>query len=92
MKKEILSILHVVDKQPQYLIGRHFIIDTNHHSLRPSVLNGTANLFEGTTKVDCQALGFNREMKYKRGVDNLADDALSCKVEGQLSPTHYPIG
>lgn len=33
-EKEMLAIIHVVQRWRPYLIGRHFLIITNHHSLK----------------------------------------------------------
>lgn len=57
------------------MVGNHFIIQTNHHSLK-YFLEGKAHTpFQ--QKWVTKLLGFDYEIQYKRGCDNQDADALS---------------
>lgn len=75
MKKNIFSIINVVDKWRPYLLGRHFSIKTNHHSLQFLLEQKvtTALQQKGLTKL----LALDYTIQYKQGIDNVAADALS---------------
>lgn len=76
-EKEYLSIINDVDKWRTYLLGRHFIIRTDHHSLKYLLeqKNTTSLQQKGLSKL----LGLNYTIQYKRGVENCVADALSRK-------------
>lgn len=74
-EREILTIIHAIPKWQSYLVGNHFIIQTDHHSLK-YFLEGRAHTpFQ--QKWVTKLLGFDYEIQYKRGCDNQAADALS---------------
>ncbi|XP_031104476.1 uncharacterized protein LOC116007955 [Ipomoea triloba] len=77
-EKEYLSIINVMEKWRSYLIGRHFIIKTDHHSLKFLLEQKitTAIQHKGLAKL----LGLQYTIQYKRGVDNCATDALSRRM------------
>jgi len=82
-EKEYLSIINAVEKWRPYLLGRHFTIRIDHHSL-PFLLEQkitTALQQKGLTKL----LGLDYSIQYKKGTENTAADALSRR-EPDLDP------
>jgi hypothetical protein len=78
-EKEMLAILHVVDLWHPYLLGQHFHIKTNHQSLKylleqcifsPEQQQWVTKLF-----------GYDYDITYKKGKDNVVVDALSQRYE-----------
>jgi hypothetical protein len=74
-EKEILAIFHVMDLWHPYLLGKRFQIKTDHQSLKyflkqrlssPEKQKWVTNLF-----------GYDYEIIYKKGKDNVVFDALS---------------
>ncbi|KAL0428660.1 UNVERIFIED_CONTAM: Retrovirus-related Pol polyprotein from transposon.6 [Sesamum latifolium] len=74
-EKEILAILQVVHKWKHYLIGHHFIIKTDHQSLKHILEQKVDNALQ--QKWISKLLGLDYEVHYKKGKDNIAVDALS---------------
>lgn len=81
-EKECLAVLLVVEKWRSYLQHHEFTIQTDHRSL--------ARLSEQrlTTKMQHKAflklMGLQYQIRYKKGCDNMAADALSRKyTEGE---------
>ncbi|XP_019197771.1 PREDICTED: uncharacterized protein LOC109191615 [Ipomoea nil] len=74
-EKEFLSILNAVDKWRPYLLVRHFVIKTDHHSLQFLLGQKITSTLQqkGLTKL----LGLDYTIQYKKGTDNIAADALS---------------
>ncbi|PHT53776.1 hypothetical protein CQW23_08238 [Capsicum baccatum] len=83
--KEFLAVLSAVDRWRHYLQGAHFIIRTEHHSLKFLLEQRvtTALQQKGLTKL----LGLDYEVQYKKGTENRVVDALSQKSEeeGELN-------
>lgn len=74
--------MHAVKKWQTYLQGRHFIIKTDHYSLK-YFLNQRANTpFQ--QKWVSKLLEFDYEIRYKKGCDNVVTAALS-RVHGSNS-------
>nr|GEX61218.1 retrovirus-related Pol polyprotein from transposon 17.6 [Tanacetum cinerariifolium] len=85
-EKEFLAIMFALEKWRGYLLDNHFIIKKDHYNLK-YLLDQRI-----TTPAQMKALpklkGFDYEVKYKKGVDNIAADALSrLQNEGQLMTT-----
>jgi hypothetical protein len=82
-EKEMLAILHAVDLWHPYLLGQCFQIKTDHQSLkyfleqRPS----SPEQQKWVTKL----FGYDYEIIYKKGKDNVVVDALSRKYEDEGS-------
>jgi hypothetical protein len=82
-EKEMFAILHVVDLWCPYLLGQRFQIKIDHQSLKyfleqrissPEQKKWVTNLF-----------GYDYEIIYKKGKDNVVADALSRKYEDEGS-------
>ena len=76
-EKELLAVVMAVTKWKHYLLGYHFVIKTDHQSLRfllEQRLN-TPLQHKCLTKL----LGLDHEIQYKKGAENKAADALSRK-------------
>ena len=74
-EKELLALVMAVTKWRHYLVGNHFIIRTDHQSLKyllDQKLNTTIQ-HKWMTKL----LGLDYKIEYKKGVDNRVADALS---------------
>jgi hypothetical protein len=75
MKKECLAVLMALDKWRSYLQHREFTIVTDHKSL---LHLGDQKLSTGIQHKDfLKLMGFQYHITYKKGVENLAADALS---------------
>jgi hypothetical protein len=63
-EKEIMAILHVVHTWRPYLLGRHFQIKTNHHSLKYFLKQRLSSLKQN--KWLTKMLGYDYEIIYKK--------------------------
>ncbi|GKC59570.1 putative mitochondrial protein [Tanacetum coccineum] len=74
-EKEFLAVLQALEKWRGYLLDRHFKIKTNHLSLKYLLDQriSTPTQMKWLPKL----MGFDYEIKYKKGKDNVAADALS---------------
>jgi len=82
-EKEILAILHVVDLWCPYLLGQCFQIKTNHQSLK-YFLEQRISFLEKQKRVTT-IFGYDYEIIYKKGKNNVVVDALSQKYEDEGS-------
>jgi hypothetical protein len=82
-EKEILAILHAIDLWFPYLLGQHFQIKTDHQSLKYFLeqRNSSPERQKWVTKL----FGYDYEIIYKKGKDNVVVDALSRKYEDEGS-------
>eukprot|EP00253_Pinus_taeda_P006618 PITA_06618 len=78
-EKEMMAILHAVDTWQPYLLGRHFQIRTDHHSLKYFLEQRLSSPQQN--KWLAKMLGYDYEIIYKKGKDNSVADALSCQFE-----------
>jgi hypothetical protein len=83
-EKEMLDILHVMDLWCPYLLGKHFQIKTDHQSLKYFLEQclSSPKKQKWVTKI----FGYDYEIIYKKGKDNVVDDALSIKYEDRRVP------
>jgi len=81
-KKEIEEILHAIKKWQQYLIGRHFKVKTYHDILKYVLDQGLSS--EEQQKGGEKMQGFDFEIIYKNGKDNVVADALSRMEETSI--------
>jgi hypothetical protein len=75
----MMEILHALKKWCPYLIGRHFKVKTDHDSLK-YFLEQRLSL-EEQQKWVTKILGYDFEIVYKKGKQNVVADALSRKDE-----------
>ena len=87
----MMAILHAIKKWRPYLIGRHFKVKTDHESLKYFLEQRLSS--EEQQKWVTKMLGYDFEIIYKKGKDNVVADALSRKdedVEGMLCAISLP--
>jgi hypothetical protein len=78
-EKEMMEILHALKKWHPYLICRHFKVKTNHDSLKYFLEQKLSS--EEQQKWVTKILGYDFEIVYKKGKQNVVADALSRKDE-----------
>jgi hypothetical protein len=74
-EKEMLAIMHVVDLWRPYLLGKRFQIKTDHQSLKYFLEQGISSPEQ--QKWVTKLFGYDYEIIYKKGKDNVVVDALS---------------
>ena len=93
-EKELLSLVTAVTKWRHYLEGHHFIIHTDHQSLKYLLEQRITTPLQ--QKWLNKLLGLSYEIHYKKGKDNITADALSrqgrdeageCKAISSAVPT-----
>ena len=87
-EKELLALVVAVKKWRHYLLGRPFVITTDHQSLKYLLEQrvGTPAQQKWITKL----LGYVFIVKYKHGKENVVADALSRKDENLLGASIEP--
>ena len=78
-EKELLALVFAVQKWEQYLLGNHFIIKTDQKSLKWLLQQKISTPFQQFWL--SKLMGFDYEIQYKSGTENMAADALS-RVQG----------
>ena len=78
-EKELLAIVCAVQKWEQYLCGSHFIIKTDQKSLKWLLQQRISTPFQHFWL--SKLMGFDYEIQYKGGTENVVADALS-RVQG----------
>jgi hypothetical protein len=78
-EKEMLAILHVVDLWRPYLLGQWFQIKTDHQSLKYFLEQHISSLEK--QKWVTKLFGYDYDIIYKKGKDNVFAYALSRKYE-----------
>ena len=90
-ERETMAILSTVETWCPYILGDHFKIKTNHHSLKYFMQQclSSPKQHKWVTKM----LGYDHEIIYKKGKDNVVADALSRQYEdeGSLLALSTPI-
>lgn len=74
-EKELLAVVYAVKKWGHYLLGRHFIIKTDHLSLKYLLDQKISTTMQ--QKWLTKLLGYDYEIMFKAGYDNKVADALS---------------
>jgi hypothetical protein len=75
----MLVIMHVIDLWCPYVLEQHFQIKTNHQSLKYFLEQRISSPEQ--QKWVTKLFGYDYEIIYKKGKDNVAADALSQKYE-----------
>ena len=78
-EKEMLAILHALKKRRPYLMGRHFKVRMDHDSLKYFLEQILSS--EEKQKWVIKMLGYDFEIIYKKGKQNVVEYALSRKDE-----------
>jgi hypothetical protein len=79
----MLAIMHIVDLWCPYLLGQCFKIKINHHSLKYFLEQRISSLEQ--QKWVTKLFGYDYEIIYKKGKENVFVDALSRKYEDEGS-------
>jgi hypothetical protein len=82
-EKEMLAIMHSIDMWHPYLLGQRFQIKTNHQSLKYFLEQRISSPKQ--QKWVTKLFGYDYEIIYKKGKDNVVADALSRKYENEES-------
>jgi hypothetical protein len=87
-EKEMLAILHAVDLWHPYLLGQRFQIKTDHQSLKYFLEQRISSPEQ--QKWVTKLFGYDYEIVYKKGKENVVVDALSrnMKTKGPSFPSH----
>ena len=78
-EKEMLAMLHALKKWRPYLMGRHFKVKMDHDSLKYFLEQRLSS--EKQQKWVTKMLGYDFEIIYKKGKQNVVADALSRNDE-----------
>lgn len=81
-EKELMSIVHAIEKWRHYLTGRHFIIRTDHQSLKYLLEQRLNN--ESRFRWLSRLIGLDYEICFRKGKENLAAVALSRIPSSEL--------
>jgi hypothetical protein len=82
-EKEMLAILHAVELWRPYLLGQRFQIKTDHQSLKYFLEQRISS--QEQQKWVTKLFGYDYEIIYKKGKENVVADALSQKYEDEGS-------
>ena len=77
-KKELLSLITAVTKWKHCFLGFHFIIKTDHESLKYLLEKKISTPLQQKWLTKIQGIGY--ETQFKRGKENLVADALSRRI------------
>ncbi|KAL3516551.1 hypothetical protein ACH5RR_023453 [Cinchona calisaya] len=78
-EKELLFLIIAVTKCRHYLLGSHFIIKTDHESLKYLIDQKISIILQ--QRWITKLLGLDYEIQIKRGKENIVADALSGKQQ-----------
>ena len=87
-EKEMLSIVKAIQKWRPYLLGRPFIVRTDHRSLK--YLLEQCITTPAQTRWLPKLLGYDYVIEYKKGLENQGVDALSGKSEFKFLAISLP--
>lgn len=78
-ERELLALVSSVQKWRPYLLGRHFTIKTDHHSLKYLLEKRITTPSQQKWLV--KLLGYDYTISYKKGKENTVADALSRRED-----------
>jgi len=81
-EKELMALVLAVEKWRPYLLGRHFIIKTDHFSLKFLLGQKITTVFQ--SKWLPKLMGYDYEIQFRQGKENLAADGLSRVFSARL--------
>ena len=81
-EKELMAVVLAVEKWRPYLLGRHFIIKRDHFSLKYLLKQKIATTFQ--SKWLPKLMGYDYEITYRKGKENIVADGLYRVVGAQL--------
>ncbi|GKV13501.1 hypothetical protein SLEP1_g24501 [Rubroshorea leprosula] len=81
-EKKLLALIYAVRKWSHYLIGRHFIVKTDHHSLKYLLEQRISTPLQQAWLA--KLMGYDFSISYKKGKENVVADALSRVSSNQL--------
>lgn len=89
-EKEYMALLNAVDRWRHYLQFKHFVVKTDHHSLKHLLEQRVTSAIQqkGLTKL----LGLDYEVRYEKGAGNRVADALSRRQEGLQADEILEVG
>lgn len=88
-EKELMAIVLAVQKWRHYLLGRHFVVWTDQHSLR--FIMSQREIGAEYQRWVGKLLGYDFEIKFKLGVSNGAADAFSHHLSLMVLSKHTGI-
>lgn len=90
-EKELMALVLCIQHWRHYLLGREFIVYTDHKSLKHFLQQKVSSPDQQCWLA--KLLGYQFEVKYKPGLENKAADALSrCYDEGEMTAIiSYPL-
>ncbi|KAL3525203.1 hypothetical protein ACH5RR_013575 [Cinchona calisaya] len=77
----MLAIVTVVQKWRLYLLGKHFVIKTDHQSLKYMMEQKISTPMQ--QKWIAKLLGYDYKLQYRKEIENVAADAL-CRRPHEL--------
>jgi hypothetical protein len=83
-ERELLAIVYAIQKWSTYLAYRHFIIKTDQKSIKFMLEQRLNTPFQQVWMA--KLMGYDFEIHYKEGAENVAADALSRKSGAELLP------
>jgi len=83
--KELLALVYAVEKWRPYLVGTHFIIKTDHFSLKYLQEQKISTPFQ--SKLLPKLLGLDYDTIYEKDSENASTDALSRNSSAELVET-----
>nr|GEW41835.1 retrotransposable element Tf2 [Tanacetum cinerariifolium] len=86
--KELFAITEAVKKWRQYLLGHHFYIYTDHHSLKHILTQAIQTLEQ--QKWLTKLMGYDFEVRFKPGKENVVADSLSRIEHPSLFAISFP--
>jgi len=81
-EKELMDLVLAVEKWRPYLLSRHFIIKTDHFSLKFLLGQKITTVFQ--SKWLPKLMGYDYEIQFRQGKENKAADGLSRLFSAQL--------